>query len=248
MSKLALCVGINYINTPYQLSGCASDAKHFSDHLKKQNFEVVMLCDDSKESNGMPTKLNIIQNLLSMVDNANSVPGSHIVFTYSGHGSSVRDRNLDEIDGFDELIVCIDNKAIIDDDLYEIFVSKLNSDVKVFCVFDSCHSGSMLDLEYRYSKSDNIIENKNLHTEADIVCISGCRDSETSADAYIGLADIKYAGALTYCFFKEYSPEKSIKKLIEDIRKILKSSGYSQYPELTMTKEKSIDDKIGNYF
>jgi hypothetical protein len=39
---------------------------------------------------------------------------------------------------------------ILDDDLFEIIVKPLKKNVHVFCLYDCCHSGSVLDLPYTF--------------------------------------------------------------------------------------------------
>ena len=54
---------------------------------------------------------------------------------------------------------------------------------------NSKHSGSMLDLKYQYLDSTNYnnhsVDNNSKETEGLVYMISGCMDSQTSADAYI---------------------------------------------------------------
>lgn len=90
-------------------------------------------------------------NILGAVDKwliAGSAPGSRILFQYSGHGSQISDRNGDEDDGKDEVLVPWDTTKgpnvaatlVIDDELETRF-SRLK-DRKVTILLDSCHSGT----------------------------------------------------------------------------------------------------------
>ena len=76
---------------------------------------------------------------------AQAPEGSTVLIYYSGHGSRVKDRNGDEIDGYDETIVPWDygkkHQFIVDDEIRR-WLSLLKAD-KVILIFDSCHSGTM---------------------------------------------------------------------------------------------------------
>lgn len=64
------------------------------------------------------------------------------------------------------------------------------------------------------------------------VLISGCRDTQTSADAYIGKS---YNGALTYhlvAAIKAAKGKLSYRELHEHTREKLQAGGYDQVPQL----------------
>jgi hypothetical protein len=67
----------------------------------------------------------------------------------------VDDLSGDEKSGMDQTLVPLDFKKfagkdghIIDDDIHKILVAQLPEGCKLFCLFDCCHSGTMLDLPY----------------------------------------------------------------------------------------------------
>lgn len=71
----------------------------------------------------------------------------------TGHGGRLRDDNGDEEDGYDETLVPLDYEEagqIRDDDLFKILVHPMPEGVTVTCVMDCCHSGTVLDLPYKY--------------------------------------------------------------------------------------------------
>ena len=57
----------------------------------------------------------------------NSKPGDLLFFHYSGHGSYILDKDGDEIDGCDEMIVSSDMYSITDDELKSIINDNLNN-------------------------------------------------------------------------------------------------------------------------
>jgi hypothetical protein len=54
---------------------------------------------------------------------------------------------------------------ILDDEMHRIMVSPLKPGVRLTAIFDSCHSGSALDLPYIYSTS-GVVKEPNLAKEA----------------------------------------------------------------------------------
>jgi hypothetical protein len=126
-----LSIGINdYIGTENDLHQCVADAQGFSSLFKTKPY----LLDQQA------TRSNIIQAVPKFVGLAG--PGDWYVGHYSGHGSQVPDRNRDELDGKDEVIVAADLKYIIDDEFPGLIANR-NPQAKILQVFDSCFSGDM---------------------------------------------------------------------------------------------------------
>jgi metacaspase-1 len=76
------------------------------------------------------------------------------------------------------------------------------------------------------------------------VHISGCRDEQTSADAWI--SDDFYAGALTYHWvenLKKAPAEISYRDLIERVRRDLKAKKYTQLPQINGAADRPIFGK-----
>lgn len=238
----ALLVGINYRGTNNQLNGCINDIESIMAHLARNWFDVKILTDDTFIK---PTKKAILSNLITMLKE--SIPGDTLVFAYSGHGSNTLDRNKDEITGYDQTIVPIDLKMIIDDELKDIIVKYLKKDVTLFAMFDCCYSGTVLDLRYTYIDSlnyDNFTENeKQLETAGNVIMISGCTDKQTSTDAFI---DGKASGAMTWSCLKtlKESPNITWRELIKSMRNKLKQNGYSQLPQLSTGNFENIDSPV----
>jgi hypothetical protein len=69
--------------------------------------------------------------------------------------------------------------------------------------------------------------------------ISGSRDDQTSADAFINKI---YSGALTKAFLDSYSASSSWTNLVENIRMLLKTN-YTQIPLLSFNNG-NINDKL----
>jgi hypothetical protein len=233
--KFAVLVGINYKNTPNELYGCINDTKNIQTFLQtKYGFNNFIFLTD--ETNKKPTKQNILTTLTNLL--VNSISGDSLFFLYSGHGTCTTDLNRDEVDGQDELIVPIDainiKSCILDDELNLIIKNNLKPGVKLFALFDSCFSGTVLDLKYNFDKLDTMIANSNIDdTLGQVIMISGCNDSQTSTDAFI---NNKNTGAMTFSFIttiEQYGTSITLKQLVENMRILLNNNGFEQIPQLS---------------
>lgn len=238
MSKKALLIGINYYSTPQnQLNGCINDVMNMKNVLmdaydyKEENIRV--LRDDASAS--LPTRQNIISALKQIVSESSTL--SEIWIHYSGHGTGVRDTNGDETDGQDEAIVPCDfttgGGIIGDDELFEII--KGISCTAIIC-FDCCHSGTGIDLQYSFTYTGGAFgqatNNAKALSNPRIFFFSGCRDSQTSADAFNG--ETKMAvGAFTDGLLKalrKNGHNADIMKVYNDLCFIISKSGFVQCP------------------
>lgn len=120
---------------------------------------MVILTDDQQNPLSIPNRQNILQAMHWLVKGAE--PNDSLFFHYSGHGGQTKDSDGDENDGYDETIYPVDfryNGHIVDDDMHAIMVAPLKAGVRLTAIFDSCHSGSALDLPYLYSTRGNLKE------------------------------------------------------------------------------------------
>lgn len=176
LARRALIIGINYETNPEisTLRGCVNDAKMMALFLVKvygyDPSDILLLTDDNPENvDRLPTTKNIWNGMKWLVHDAQ--PGDRFAFHFSGHGSQVEDYDGDEDDGFDEVIIpldCVRGKletVIIDDEMHDLMVKPLPKGAKLTAIFDSCHSGSALDLPYTYSTQGSLKE-PNMAKEA----------------------------------------------------------------------------------
>jgi hypothetical protein len=242
-NKKALLIGINYINTPYALSGCIDDANRMKDLLTKHGFNSFQTLTDSTSLK--PTKQNILNEFKNIIVNAQS--GDILFFYFSGHGSYTYDRNGDETDRKDETIISSDLQNVLDDELKTILSINLKREVTIVGLFDSCHSGTMFDLKFNYLDSNNYdkyTENDKVsECNGNVIMISGCMDSQTSAEALI---DNKAQGAMTWSFIESINkiPNCSWRELLKTMRELLNSNSFSQIPQLSTDSFYDIDSKV----
>lgn len=250
--KKALLVGINNYSDPYaNLSGCINDITLMQDLLSKHySFDTITLLPDNQA-----TFENITKSLRLLVSNTS--PGDIILFHYSGHGSQVPDNNSDEKDHLDECLCPYEldwDRMITDDILKDIF-----KDVNCHSVviLDSCHSGTMLrkagsiqtNVKPRFLNPPLSVLNRNGQknwkvkrlnniTTHNTILIAGCKEKQTSADAFIPEI-AQYHGAFTYYLYQSLLKSKynvSYSSLVSQTRKLLKTQRFDQIPQLETVK------------
>lgn len=255
MAKTALCIGINdYPGTNADLSGCVNDVNDWKAVLGQKGFGVTTLLDRDA------TKNNMSEAITKLFRDAGS--GDTVVLQYSGHGSFVADLDGDEPDGRDEVLCPSDigsNSYITDDELYEMF-ALAKAGAKIIFLSDSCHSGSVSKLRPvdGAAAGDRVTKSRFLppgmflrdfeipdvavaatsrrrkrRSKANkALLISGCMDSQTSADAWFGG---RPNGAFSYYAlraFKEMPEGANYGQWHAKIRDYLPNVYYGQAPNL----------------
>ncbi len=151
--RRALCVGINaYRRNP--LRGCVADAQDWARTLVKLGFEPPLMLLDQQA-----TRERLLGELESLI--RSSGRGDVVVFQYAGHGTTVPDRNSDELGGDsprDDEALCpidfTDGRLVIDDDLAALF-RRIPEGVRVTSFIDACHSGSVSRLGFGGAQSES---------------------------------------------------------------------------------------------
>jgi hypothetical protein len=256
--KKALLIGINYIGTNAELRGCINDVINIKKFLINDygftEDEIVMLTETSRKK--YPSRENIIKYMKWLVQDNDE--NSRLFIHYSGHGSYTIDRNGDERDGRDETICPVDYSTkgmIVDDELKKILVNPLKKGAKLTCLFDCCHSGTVLDLRCNYKMAINNrrnsytidIDNHYKSTVGDVMLFSGCQDRQTSADAY---EEGTNQGAMTYSFLKMIEKLKNknktptVQNIMKNLSFFIKARGYTQTPQLSTGKLIDLNQKF----
>ncbi len=248
MTRKALLVGINDYKEINDLNGCVNDVTNIRDVLLRYyDFTV-------PDIRVLVEKENILSRLKWLVTGAKK--GDILVFQYSGHGTQIRDRNGDELKDHMDEAICPwgtnwDGGLILDDDLCEIFQG-IKTGVTLEVILDSCFSGTgtreialekkmkirflapPIDIECRNEEGLKVrnIGRKETNRKHNHVLWSGCKESQTSADALIGNT---YNGAFTYFFCKHIRKTQgriSRSELIKRVKASLKYEKFSQVPQL----------------
>lgn len=236
--KRALLIGINYKGQRCELRGCNNDIHNILPCLINQwgyhPRDIVQLIDDGYRP--PPTRQNILLEMHRLASYSRA--GDSMFFYFSGHGGQVRDLDGDEVDGYDEFICPVDYQqsgVINDDEIHEIMVSimtqrtphishgisntsliertqvkPLAAGSRLTALFDSCHSGTVLDLPYLYDSRqctfvDGVTPGARIrkHSQAQVVCFSGCEDFEESES--ITMPGRPIGGLMTFAFIHVFS-------------------------------------------
>jgi hypothetical protein len=264
--KAAVVIGIDYVGQSGSLQGCRADARAWHEalvrHFGVSPENITFMVDGPAAEHASygtppnkpvraPTGKNIMQALVEVCALANRHPElEEIWITYSGHGSYLHTsetspsdglNHANEDDGRHETICPVDwqtSGMIVDDALHDI-LSLAPPTVRIISPIDACHSETALDLRYRYvSGIKNVVENPACKIKADCYMISGCRDTQTSADAPVGPAGA-YSGAMTWAMLKtlkDYNYTITCYALLKNMRELLKDREFSQVPQITCTR------------
>lgn len=259
-NRKALLIGINYINTEFELNGCINDVKNVKKMLTRNcNFKDSNITMVTDQTDMKPTFTNILLLINGFVKNMKK--GDTCYFHYSGHGTRVKDLNGDEKDGFDECLVPMDysknRKLILDDYLKKEFIDRVPSGVILYNVLDCCNSGTGLDLKYtvrnnklgfswsKGSKEDSYlvdIDNRQKSTKGYVIMLSGCKDDQTSSD--VG----KSGGALTLSFLNTMKCHKYKPRLLDLLKgcrdKVDNKYNSDQIPQLSMGRSTNLERRF----
>jgi hypothetical protein len=247
----ALLIGINYVDSSSMtLRGCWNDAMGIARLLQTTPFSFqskdIRILQDRQHA--PLTRAILLAELKAFIQRSWDDDLDVAVVSYSGHGSHQQDQNGDESDGYDEGICpsdCMYTGLITDDLLHSMFAG-FNPKTHVYAVFDSCHSGTVLDLPFQFPPPRHS-SNSSIESEVGptILMISGCKDEQTSADAYDRRAHA-FGGALTTALLKELHahPEIDVVTLCEAINASLKEEGYDQRPIVSCSRPITEDLKF----
>ena len=251
-----LLIGINYESIPYlQLYGCINDVLNVEQVLRKNYPRCKELRVLTDRTTAKPTRQNILAGIQWLVGGLQ--PGQNVYIHFSGHGGKIKDANGDEVSGEDSCIHPLDGsivETITDDEIRQVLSERIPVGCKCFAVFDSCNSGSAMDLRYCWqSPSFGKLTFTQLtnygKTRGKVVYLSGCRDDQYAMDT-VNAAGIA-GGALTNALvqtWKTYTTGLKVKHLLWDVRKCLKDNGYEQIPQISsgiaLSSEESLNMDI----
>ena len=241
--KKALLIGINYTSIPsISLRGCIDDIVNMRNVLidafgYTQN-NIIMLRDDSSSGSLLPTKANIINALTTLAIGSSS--NQEIWIHYSGHGSQIRDNSNTTRNGLDDVIVPLDyqRSGFITDIQINSIIRMI--ECRAFILFDSCNSGTISDFPWVIQYVSPTITTKtqinNLQiSNPNIFVFSGCKDNQTSCDAYDNFAQ-QFEGAFTDGFIstlRNNNYNVDILTFYNSLCQWLQQNKFTQTPVLT---------------
>jgi len=261
--RRALIIGINYSSHPdpaFHLRHGVDDAygmaNFLRDYMDFAHDDIRVMTDESSPWN-LPTKENISRELAALVYDAR--PHDSLFFYFSGHAFQIEDLNGDELDGFDECICAMDYLGddpsptsdtpgvIVDDTMHDIMVKPLPPGCRLTAIFDSCHSGTLLDLSHIYDSNGDVEEFDHPDrlrvlransSNAHVITLSASRDHEVALETSLG-------GVLRSAFMDclhAYECKVTYRQLIWHVHEYMKFYGFPQRPRLSSSYE--IDTNI----
>ena len=137
----------------------------------------------------------IIDNiLLQVTEIIKLIPkNSTLIIFISGHGYQMIDKSGDEIDNLDEY-VRVNNGILLDDQIKLEIIDKIDNTIEVIAICDTCHSGSMFDLDYKWSNNQWIRDTNRKLLNKNVISIGACQDNQMEN---CDIGNIGYGGALT---------------------------------------------------
>ena len=189
-----ICVALDYEGTPSPLS-CVLDAERTSALAKRAGCnDITKLYDDQKVYDGQklydgrplfPSREGLIRAVTEVGGRCD--PDDYLVISYSGHGNSEDNPNAPT--GVDCTLCLRDNShemfdvnetidasemsddPMVDDELANLIISKVNPKVRILVLVDACRSGGILDMD-----------TPGLWVGRRVCCISGCTEKQLSGD------------------------------------------------------------------
>lgn len=131
--------------------------------------------------------IDVLHNIEEFVKKNNmSTADNNLLFTLSAHGYSMcatPARKAKEMNRRSEYIQ-VNQQKIYDYQLFSALYKHMHSGVYSLCLIDTCHAGTMLDMEYlsrngglSFQRSKTILKQRPFS-----VCISVCNDNETAGE------------------------------------------------------------------
>lgn len=252
-----LQIGINYLNSDMRLKNCINDVDHVKNillidglHARQNKFRIMT---DLAKGKNYPTGKNIRNQIEFFTRRVNQLGRGF--FQYSGHGSYVRDNSGDEKDGYDEVLVPADvyQKGVIkDDEIFNNLIRKLKKNVRLTMLVDSCNSGTVSDLPYKWDLNGKYEVQKKLPKRVlkslpHVIMISGCKDNEYSYDGGRISGEKNGAGAMTAAFLttvRAYNFKLNYGQLLKGMHQILSRGGFKQTPQLSSTRIIKLTDPV----
>mmetsp|Transcript_97518 Transcript_97518/g.172657 ORF Transcript_97518/g.172657 Transcript_97518/m.172657 type:complete len:322 (-) Transcript_97518:81-1046(-) len=178
------------------------DVRHMYRILERADQSAcTVVCDYDIGSPGFPTKQLFVHYLRGAASKCR--PGDWFVFFYGGHGENMSGSSRIEMFGVDQAFVTptpdgnIAREAsyLVDDQFALALDQCVPPGVKILCLIDCCHSGSICDIDsYRYTH--------------EIYCLSACKDDQEAEDTGSGGVFTQALGYANHTLSTKYGANK----------------------------------------
>ena len=221
LEKVAFVCINTYVGTRMSLGdGPMNDGYNISKCLKRYGYTVYYLLN--------PKRANFMGKLEFFLKNVKN----ELVVYYVGHGTSVKDTDGDEDDGYDEAMVFVDG-LVIDDELVASLCKNKNESNKCVLMSDCCHSGTIWDIQA------GSVGGRKL--PANTMSISAANDKQTAKQT---VAERLEQGMFTYNLMKilKKEPNLSANECKAKLTTVLKK--YQQTVTLGATTESMLTNPL----
>jgi hypothetical protein len=256
-------LGIQYYNSPNELKGCKGDLVQTACYLR-DNHGYQQFTFGLERASDLPPDLAPLARRVfvppgdairsafkEFAADCNRVAarwgGCQAWLSYSGHGGSVQAsaaNAAEETDGRSETWIPTDHATagqILDVEVNNILCKPLDSRVNLTVLSDCCHSGTNLQCLWVWDAAVDKCRRESSGTgvTANIMEITGCMDSQTSADV---TANGRSQGAATAAFLsvlaklKQRGRTATVGEFADALHASMASGGYTQRPQIASSR------------
>jgi len=175
-----LIIALDYDYAPSSELTCTRDARTMYRMAGRAGVDDITIITDKAGVGdpSFPTRSFVLRYIRQVARRCEE--GDWFIWFWAGHGVNVPDFNGDEKDGFDQAFVTPDSNGkltesalLIDDDFALALDTFVPEGVRILCINDCCHSGTICDIDsFMYSH--------------DIYSISAAKDDEEAEDVGAG--------------------------------------------------------------
>lgn len=207
---------------------CMRDIKNLNEFLTRSGYDLskrrqtlFLSIDNNKMNNCENDYLkNYRTRFQSFVSNIKDNDKTFICI--SGHGYQKYSQKSEEKDSMDEYI-SFGEGLITDNLLYDMLINKLKDKCnRIVCLADTCHSGTMFDLDEKKSNKRNVFS------------ISACLDNQLDS---CDISNVGFGGSLTVHLL---DIPNSLKILLEDDENSIKNIVKSLEEKLALLNQKPV--------
>lgn len=171
-----LIIALDYEYAPASELTCTKDARTMYRMAGRAGVDDITIITDKAGIGdpSFPTRSFVLRHIRQVARTCEA--GDWFIWFWAGHGVNVPDFNGDEQGGFDQAFVTPDTNGkltesalLIDDDFALALDTFVPEGVRILCINDCCHSGTICDIDsFMYSH--------------DIYSISAAKDDEEAED------------------------------------------------------------------
>jgi len=228
----AVLFGIQNIQGCAKLKGCYADVVHMRTFIAEQmNYDSVSVYTDSTTPD-MVTGRNMLNILWNLAIESYAKSLERVCIFFSGHGPKHEDEAIMPLD-------YLQHGNITNPEFNQI-LSAFNPSTKVFCIIDSCHSGSTGSLPYTYNRRDARRPLPAIHPpkmKSNIVLFSACKFGQRTYDGLKGTGGI-FTTCLINCLTRRIKNKlrMSITAITEDLFTLIRKTS-DQTPVITSSQQ-----------